>query len=73
MTEDGRAWDALEVDDDLVMDPSMYGSFRYAQIMRWPDRYFLSASIESLLYTDLPAKRAENLYKELLQEGTEDV
>lgn len=73
MTDDGHAWEPLEVDKDFIMDPSTYGSFRYSQIMRWEDRYFLGVSISSLSLIDLPSKRAEAMFDELLQEGTQDV
>lgn len=70
---DGYAWDAKEVDNEFVMDPSMYGCYRYAQIMRWQGSYFLGVSIESLRSQDLAATRSEALLEELLRRGTEDV
>lgn len=59
-----------EVDMDFVMCPATYGSYRYAQILRWGDGYFLGKAINDMANQDLAALRAEEIIK---REGTVNV
>jgi len=55
-----------EIDPDLILDPSMYGRYRFLQIQRWQQepRFFLARDIAGMAGQDVIAERRKLLRKE---------
>lgn len=60
------------VDTDLVLDPSMYGRYRGAQIERWRNDMFMFRSVNAMSNQDVLDLRRKELIKQHLKEGTPD-